>query len=53
MIQYAEIQIFDHFLESDLLDPLDIAFCDSTNCSPTFNKFIRSQGMIQKPQMHI
>ena len=40
--------VLGHFLEFGLLDRLDIAYCDSTNCFPTFGKVTRSWRIIQK-----
>ena len=43
-------EVFDHFLESGLLDRLDVAYCDCTKCLPTFGNVTRSSWIIQKSQ---
>ena len=48
MIQIAKNEGFGHFLEFGLLDRLDIAYCDSTKCLPTFGNVTRSSWIIQK-----
>ena len=48
MIQRAKNELFGHFLEFCLLDRLDIAYCDSTKCLPTFGNVTRSSWIIQK-----
>ena len=48
MIQRAKKEVFGHFLEFGLLDRLDIAYCDSTKCFPTFGNVTRSCRIIQK-----
>ena len=42
--------VFGHFLEFGLLDRVDIAYCDSTKCFPTFGNITRSWRIIQKAQ---
>ena len=48
MIQRAKKEVFGHFLEFGLLDRLDIAYCDSTKCFPTFGNITRSWRIIQR-----
>ena len=48
MIQIAKKEVFGHFLEFGLLDRLDIAYCDSTKCFPTFGNVTRSWRIIQR-----
>ena len=50
MIQKAKNEVFGHFLEFGLLDRLDIAYCDSTKCLPTFGNVTRSSWIIQKSE---
>ena len=50
MIQRAKKEVFGHFLEFGLLDRLDIAYCDSTKCFPTFCNIVSSWGIIQRSQ---
>ena len=50
MIQSAKNEVFGHFLEFGLLDRLDIAYCDSTKCLPTFGNVTRSSWIIQKSE---
>ena len=50
MTQRAKKEVFGHFLEFGLLDWLDIAYCDSTKCFPTFCNITRSWRIIQKAQ---
>ena len=50
MIQKAKNEVFGHFLEFGLLDRLDIAYCDSTKCFPTFGNVTRSWRIIQRSQ---
>ena len=50
MIQRAKKEVFVHFLEFGLLDRLDILYCDSSKCFPTFGKVTRSWRIIQKLQ---
>ena len=42
MIQSAKKEVFDQFLYFGLLDRLDIAYCDSTKCFPTFGNIALS-----------
>ena len=44
----SQKEVFGHFLEFGLLDRLDIAYCDSTKCLPTFGNVTRSSWIIQK-----
>ena len=48
MIQRAKKDVLGHFLEFGLLDRLDIAYCDSIKCFPTFGNIARSCRIIQK-----
>ena len=50
MIQRAKNEVFGHFQEFGLLDRLDIAYCDSTKCFPTFGNVTRSWRIIQRSQ---
>ena len=50
MIQRAPKEVFGHFREFGLLDRLDVAYCDSTKCFPTFGNVIRSCRIIQGSQ---
>ena len=50
MIHRAKKEGFGHLLESGLLDWLDIAYCASTKCLPTFGNVTRSWRIIQRSQ---
>ena len=50
MIQRAKKEVFGHFLEFGMLDRVDIAYCDSTKCFPTFGNVTRSWKIIQRSQ---
>ncbi len=50
MIQWAEIEVFGHFLEFGLLCRLDIAYCDGTKCFLTFGNVTRSWRIIQRSE---
>ena len=50
MVQRAQKEVFGHFLEFGLLDRLDVAYCDSTKCLPTFDNVTRSCKIIQRSQ---
>ena len=50
MIQKPKNYVFGNFLEFGLLDWLDIAYCDSTKCLPTFGNVTRSSWIIQKSE---
>ena len=53
MIQRAKNEVFGHFLEFGLLDRLDIAYCDRTQCFPAFGNITRSRKTIQKSHKSI
>ena len=48
MIQKAKNEVFGNFLEFGLFDWLDVAYCDSIKCLPTFGNVTRSSWIIQK-----
>ena len=43
----SQKEVFGHFLGFGLLDRLDVAYCDSTNCFLTFGNITRSLRIIQ------
>ena len=53
MIQNAKKEVFGHFQEFGLLDRLDIAYCDRTQCFPAFGNINRSWRTIQKSHKSI
>ena len=50
MIQSAKKEVIGRFLDLGLLDQLDIAYYDRTECFLTFDNLTRSQRIIQKSQ---
>ena len=48
MQKIAKNEVFGYFQEFGLLDRLDIAYCDSTKCFPSFGNVTRSLRTIQK-----
>ena len=50
MTQKTKKEVFGPFIEFGLLNRLDIAYCDSTKCFPTFGNVTSSWRIIQKAQ---